>query len=134
MRALRLEIFAQYNHARTDPLGYSRTAGLPPHAAEMLQRIKPVPAFEAISDELSAEAMNKVCACSCSVTQPPYLTTCSRPAPPQVKRLGFVEEEPDEILGEKPYLHCLGMGADDDLDGADVRAIPFTRDPSRLRN
>mmetsp|Transcript_12813 Transcript_12813/g.39101 ORF Transcript_12813/g.39101 Transcript_12813/m.39101 type:complete len:194 (+) Transcript_12813:62-643(+) len=98
MRALRLEIFAQYNHARTDPLGYSRTAGLPPHAAEMLQRIKPVPAFEAISDELSAEAMNKV------------------------KRLGFVEEEPDEILGEKPYLHCLGMGADDDLDGADVVA------------
>lgn len=38
-----------------------------------------------------------------------------------MSRLGYVEEEPDEILGEKPYLHCLGMGADDDLDGADVR-------------
>eukprot|EP00962_Isochrysis_galbana_P006016 scaffold1627_cov126-Isochrysis_galbana.AAC.4 len=43
-------------------------------------------------------------------------------SPAQVSRLGYVEEEPDEILGEKPYLHCLGMGADDDLDGADVRA------------
>ena len=28
----------------------------------------------------------------------------------KVARLGYVEEEPDEILGEKPYLHCLGRG------------------------
>ena len=28
----------------------------------------------------------------------------------KVARLGYVEEEPDERLGEKPYLHCLGRG------------------------
>ena len=32
----------------------------------------------------------------------------------KVARLGYVEEEPDEILGEKPYLHCLGHGGKTD--------------------
>jgi len=49
-----------------------------------------VPPFAAISGELTGEAMKKVA------------------------RLGYVEEEPDEILGEKPYLHCLGHGGKTD--------------------
>lgn len=58
--ALKLEIFAQYNAARTDPRGYAKTAGLPPRAVELLQQVKPLPAFGAISVELSDEAMKKV--------------------------------------------------------------------------
>jgi hypothetical protein len=60
MDALKLEIFAQYNAARTDPRGYAKTAGLPPRAIELLQQVSPVPAFGAVSVELSEKAMNKV--------------------------------------------------------------------------
>jgi hypothetical protein len=60
--ALKLEIFAQYNAARTDPLEYAKTAGLPARAVELLQDLKPVPAFGAISVELSNDAMKKVLA------------------------------------------------------------------------
>mmetsp|Transcript_39683 Transcript_39683/g.127980 ORF Transcript_39683/g.127980 Transcript_39683/m.127980 type:complete len:258 (-) Transcript_39683:176-949(-) len=87
IEALRHEIFYQYNAARADPQGYADTTpGLPPAAAARLRARQAVPPFAAISGELTGEAMKKVA------------------------RLGYVEEEPDERLGEKPYLHCLGRG------------------------
>ena len=93
IEALRNEIFHQYNAARTDPIGYSTTPGLPPRAAELCHTIQAVPPFQAISGELTSDAMKKV------------------------GRFGYVEEEPDEILGEKPYLHCLGLsGRADQMD------------------
>jgi len=57
--ALKLEILSQYNDARTDPVAYSKTAGLPPRAVALLQKVAPVPPFGGISVELSEEAMNK---------------------------------------------------------------------------
>lgn len=58
--ALKLEIFAQYNAARTDPRGYAKKAGLPARAVELLLQVEPVPAFGSISVELSEKAMKKV--------------------------------------------------------------------------
>ena len=75
IEALKLEIFTQYNDARTDPVAYSKTAGLPLRAIALLQKVEPVPPFEAISLELSDQAMNKARAPTSTATSQPGITS-----------------------------------------------------------